>query len=126
MSSKTEFKSLLKKLSEDPKLREAIQSITENGDKNFAALSKGLATTLLFAGRFVGKGRMRTFIGFIDAAVFLIYLSLMIKQNVFDKPEVREFIKKVWKDIGKTANQLATVARNYVDKRLAKARSRAA
>jgi hypothetical protein len=125
MSSKTEFKSLLKKLSEDPKLREAIQSITEN-DKNFAALSKGLATTLLFAGRFVGKGRMRTFIGFIDAAVFLIYLSLMIKQNVFDKPEVREFIKKVWKDIGKTANQLATVARNYVDKRLAKARSRAA
>lgn len=125
MSIKTEFKALLKKLSQDPKLREAIQSMTENSDRNFAALSKGLATTLLLAGRFVGKGRIKTFISFIDAAVFLISLSLMIKQNVFDKPEVRDFVKKVWKDIGKTANQLATVARNYVDKRLPKSRSRA-
>jgi hypothetical protein len=119
MSFKTEFKSLLKKLSEDPKLREAIRAIGKNSDKNFAALSQGLASTLLLAGRFVGKGRMRTLANVIDAAVFLVSLSLLIKQNVFDRPEVREFFSRVWKDISKTAQHLSAVARDYVEKRLA-------
>lgn len=121
-----EFKALLKKLGEDPKLREAIKRIGQNSDKNFAALSQGLATTLLLAGRFVGKARMRKITTFIDVAVFLISLSLLIKQNVFDRPEVREFIARVWKDVNKTVQQLSAVAREYVEKRLASARSRRA
>lgn len=126
MNVKTEFKSLLKKLSEDPKLREAIRKISVNSDKNFAALSQGLATTLLLAGRFIGKARMKRITTFIDVAVFLISLSLLIKQNVFDRPEVREFIARVWKDVSKTVQQLSAVARDYVEKRLAAAKSRRA
>ncbi len=125
MSIKAEFKNLLKKLSEDPKLREAILKIGKNGDKNFVVLTQGIATTLLLAGRFVGKSQMRRVTVIIDAALFLISLSLMIKQNIFDRPEVRAFFKKVWKDAGKTASHLSKVARAYVDKRLASARKRA-
>lgn len=122
MSFKAEFKSLLKKLSQDPKLREAIHALCKNGDKNFAAISQGVATTLLVAGRFVGKGRMKTFIGFVDAAIFLISLSLLVKQNIFDRPEVREFLAKSWRDINKTVATLTQIARDYVDKRLASRR----
>lgn len=122
MNFKTEFTKLLKKLSEDPKLREAISMIGKNSDKNFAALTQGIATTLLLAGRFVGKARMRKVTNIIDAAVFLISLSLLIKQNVFDRPEVRAFFKRVWGDVSKTAAHLSQVARDYVEKRLAMAR----
>jgi hypothetical protein len=43
----------------------------------------------------------------------------LIKQNVFDRPEVRDFFARVWKDISKTGRQLSAVARDYVEKRLA-------
>lgn len=124
MNIKNEFKNLVKKLSEDPKLREAIHTIGKNSDKNFAAISQGIATTLLLAGRFVGKGRMRQVTAIIDVAVFLISLSLLIKQNVFDRPEVRAFFAKVWGDVSKTASHLTQIAREYVEKRLAMARTR--
>jgi len=123
MNFKTEFKSLLKKLSQDPKVRDAILTIGRFGDKpDFMALPQGLAKTLLFAGRYVGKSRMRTVANFIDAAVFLISLSLLIKQNVFDRPEVQEFLRKLWKDISKTSAHLNRVVRDYVEKRLSLSR----
>ena len=118
MKFKTEFKTLIKKLSQDPNLREAIDTMGRMKNKDFAVLPQAIGTALLFAGRFAGKGRMRSVTNFVDAALFLISLSLLIKQNVFDRPEVQEFFRKLWNDIGKTTAHLNKLLRDYVDKRL--------
>ena len=116
---KKEFRDLIGKLSQDPKVREAIHKIGKFGDNpNFTALPQAMVAAILFAGRFFGKSRMRALANFVDAAVFLVSLSLLIKQNVFDKPEVQDFVRKTWKDIGKTATHLTQVVRDYVDRRL--------
>lgn len=125
MSFKTDFKNLIKQLSTDPKVREAIQSLGRMSDKRgFSSVPQGLGATLLLAGKFAGKGRLRTIIHFVDAAVFLISLSLIIKQNVFDRPEVQEFLRRVYGGVSKTSTRHIQAVRKYVNSKLTSRRSR--
>jgi hypothetical protein len=116
MSVKKNFATLLKKLSQDPALKAAMEQLR----KSSAPGQADLWQALLIASRFANRRKTRAIADFIDIAMFLISLSLLIKQNVFDRPEVREFFAKSWKGASSSVSGYYETVRDFVSARLKK------
>ncbi|MGE3681155.1 MAG: hypothetical protein AB7G93_05455 [Bdellovibrionales bacterium] len=130
MSVKRNFSALLLKLSQDQKLRAAIESLRRRtthpagGPHRFESLPEAALQIALLAGRFIGRKRARTVADVVDVITFLVSLSLLVKQNVFDRPEVRAFLKKTWGDVSTQSERLFILTRQQVKKRLEQIRNK--
>jgi hypothetical protein len=104
-----QFKDLLKELSRDSRLKRVIakhRSRAKSGGKIQQAANLALGL-LKIASRFMTKKRARTLEELVDAVYLLVQVSLLLKENVFDRPEVKRLFKQ-------RSKQIYSLAQEYV------------
>ena len=73
---------------------------------------------LTLTARFAGKKRARAIAEIIDIITFLVTLSLIVKQNIFDRPEVRAFFARQWASLSTGAQRTLAQAQKTLNRRL--------
>jgi hypothetical protein len=113
MKKGSQFKGLLKELSRDPQLKTVIAKAKRRPrGKAEAKVESATGIVLLalsVASRFAKKKKARALDELADLIYLLVQVSLMLKENIFDRPEVREFIGQRSKQIYVFAQQCAAL-----------------
>jgi hypothetical protein len=103
MKKTATFRTLLKELDRDPRVRQAMaRAKRENGQKDrvkVEGVTGILSLALTIASRFSRKKKARTLEEMRDAISFLVEASLLLKENIFDRPEVKKFVRQRSKQI---------------------------
>jgi hypothetical protein len=103
MKKTTTFRSLTKELSRDPQLKQAMaRARREPRGKDRAKVERvtGVLSLLLtIASRFSKKKKARTLDELKDAINLLVQASLLLKENILDRPEVKKFFQQRSKEI---------------------------
>src|SRR5262245_22669040 len=90
------FRELIKELSEDPKIKAAFDTI--NDKSKIGQHVRSLKEFLPFVaklGKFTGKKTV-VVAEVITLIIFLFETSVYLKENVFDRPEVKKFFSENW------------------------------
>ena len=92
------YRKLLAELSRDPRLKRIIAK-TRRGRGRINATTVDSATSVFvllstIAARFSKKKRARTIEELADIIQLLVQVSLLLKENVFDRPEVKRFFRQ--------------------------------
>jgi hypothetical protein len=105
----SQFKDLLKELARDPRVKRVIGKRRSRGKRGGKIQPEaGIVLSLLgIASRFMTKKRARAFDELVDAIYLLVQVSLLLKENVFDRPEVKRFLKQ-------RSKQIYSLAQEYV------------
>jgi len=123
MNTSTMFAGIAKELSRDPRLRQAIakaRSKKRGKDVRRVDDATGIALLLLaIASRFSKKKRARALDEAMDVIYLLVQVSIVLKENVFDRPEVKNFFSHSFRQIYSLAQQF--VARMLPKKKAAPA-----
>ncbi len=124
----TDFKNLLKKLSTDPRVKAAIDAAKEEATKSseFQATSAlGLIGYLFkYSASFLGRKRAGKLSELTGNLVFLITISMILKRNLFDRPEVKEFFEQNWTGAKKHFSQFYTTCQKFVSERVDQVKKR--
>jgi len=103
MKNVTRFKKLLKELSRDPRLKRVLAKSTRRSRQKRLNQIEALADMFLIlstiASGFLKKKKARVLDEQADMVYFLVQLSLLLKENVFDRPEVQEFFSRSGRQI---------------------------
>jgi hypothetical protein len=104
-----QFKDLLKELNRDPRLKRVIGKRRSRGKRGGKIQpAAGIVLGLLgIASRFMTKKRARAFDELVDAIYLLVQVSLLLKENVFDRSEVKRFFRQ-------RSKQIYSLAQEYV------------
>jgi hypothetical protein len=98
MKNGGQSKNLLKKLSRDPRLKLVIAKAKRQTRGKGAAKVENVTGIFLLimaiASRFAKKKRARAIDELMDIIYLLVQVSLVLKENIFDRPEVREFFSQ--------------------------------
>jgi hypothetical protein len=103
----SQFKDLLKELARDPRVKRVIGKRRSRGKRGGKIQPEaGIVLALLgIASRFMTKKRARAFDELVDAIYLLVQVSLLLKENVFDRPEVKRFFRQKSKRIYSLAQE---------------------
>jgi hypothetical protein len=111
MKKSNRFKNLVKDLNRDPRLRRVTVKTNDHSHRNGRAkvqkISDFFLLGLAVVSRFASKKRARTIDEFMDIIYLLVQTSLLLKENIFDRPEVKEFI-------GQQSEKVHFLAQKYV------------
>lgn len=105
MKNDSPFKDLLKELGRDPRVKRVIAKRQSRGQPRgksghkIESLTEIALLLLAIASRFVSKKKARAIDELMDTLYLLVQVSLLLKENVFDRPEVKEFFGQSWKEI---------------------------
>jgi hypothetical protein len=103
MKNGSQFKNLLGELSRDPRLKLVIANAKrQNRGKSRAKVETVTSILLLLLAtisRFAKKKRARALDELMDVIYLLVQVSLLLKENIFDRPEVKEFFSQSSKQI---------------------------
>lgn len=116
MRKRSQVNHLVKRLSRDPRLRRVIHKAKlrqKNGTGKIEGLGDLFLLSLAVASRFVSKRKARTLDELMEIVYLLVVVSLILKENVFDRPEVKEFFSQNYK-------RVSSVYREYVDRILSR------
>jgi hypothetical protein len=107
----SQFKDLLKELARDPRVKRVIGKRRSRGKRGGKIQPEaGIVLALLgIASRFMTKKRARAFDELVDAIYLLVQVSLLLKENVFDRPEVQRFFRQKSKQIYSLAQEYVAV-----------------
>ena len=98
MKTGSQFKTLLKELSRDPRLKRVIAKARRQTRGKGAARVESVTGIVLFilavVSRFTSKKRARILDEMMDTIYLLVQVSLLLKENVFDRREVKEFFSR--------------------------------
>lgn len=112
MKKSNPLNSLVKELNRDPRLKGIVAKVKRRSRKNGVAKVENLADffllSLAIVSRFVSKKKARALDELMDVVYLLVQVSMLLKENVFDRPEVREFLSQ-------RSKRVFSVARQYVD-----------
>ncbi len=116
------FKKLISDLSQDPKIKAAIEKITEKSQVGQHV--KALKDFLPFITKLAKFGGKKTaMVGqHLTLIIFLFELSVLLKTNVFDRPEVRKFFSENWGVVQKRVAAMYLFCSNYVKLQLSRRR----
>lgn len=116
------FRKLLEELSADPKIRAALDKISDKS--KLGQHVRALRDFLPFIAKFSKFGGKRTALisQHISLIILLFELSILLKTNVFDRPEVQKFFKENWGLLQKKIAAMYIFCSNYVRSRLNKSR----
>ena len=95
------LKGLLSELGRDPRVKRVIakrQSRKKGGGK-IERVTDVLLVLLAIASRFATKKKARALDELMDSIYLLVQVSLLLKENIFDRPEVKEFFSQSSKEI---------------------------
>jgi hypothetical protein len=99
MKHGSQFTDLLKDLSRDPRLKLVIAKAKRGQTRGKGAAKVENATGVLLlllaiASRFAKKKRARALDELMDVIYLLVQVSLVLKENIFDRPEVKDFFSQ--------------------------------
>lgn len=118
------FKELIAQLAQDPKLKAAIGKLNEKSQIGLHV--KSLKDFLPFVTKLSKFGGKKTLLvaEHLTLIIFLFELSVLVKTNVFDRPEVRKFLSENWGALQKKVAAMYLFCSNYVRAQLIKAKAR--
>ena len=112
------LKGLLSELGRDPRVKRVIakrQSRKKGGGK-IERVTDVLLVLLAIASRFATKKKARALDELMDIIFLLVQVSLRLKENIFDRPEVKEFF-------GQRSKEIYSFGQKYVAMVLPKTKS---
>lgn len=113
MSKRTSFANIAKELSRDPRLKQAIakaRSKTRGKDVRRADDATGMALLLLgIASRFSRRKKARALEEVMDVIYLLVQVSIVLKENVFDRPQVKKFFSQSFRHVYSLARQFVAM-----------------
>ena len=119
MRNSNQFKNLVRELGRDPRLKRVIAKVKRHSRKKNAAKVESFADffllSLAIVSRFVSKKKARSLDELMDVVYLLLQISLLLRENIFDRPEVKEFVSQ-------RSKKMYLVAQKYVDLILSKTR----
>lgn len=115
---------LLADLSKDKNIKLALDKVKSEyrneSQEQINSFKDLLVVIFRISTKFIGKKKARVLEETLDAVGILIQISLLIKTNVFDRPEVRLFFQNLWSGIKVNWSAIYSTASNYVDQQLNK------
>ena len=103
MKDGSQFRKLLKQLSRDARVKRVIaKAKRQTRGKGVAKVENVTDIFLLIlaiAFRFATKKKARALDELMEIIYLLVQVSLLLKENIFDRPEVREFFRHSSKQI---------------------------
>jgi hypothetical protein len=116
---KTEkFRALLKELGQDPKIKAALEKVTEKSKIGHHVRSlKGFLPLVGKLSKFGGR-RTLAVTETLTLIILLFEVSVLIKQNVFDRPEVKKFFTENWGAFQKKVAAMYLFVSNHVHSQL--------
>src|ERR1019366_6257635 len=109
MKNTKKYRKLIRELSRDPRLKQAIaKSARRPRQKGGAKVETATSIFVLLstiASRFAKKKHAHAIEDLVDLVQFLVQLSLAIKENIFDRPEVKKFVRQRSKELYAIAQQ---------------------
>jgi len=104
---------LLEELSRDPRVEKAIARSTHHPRKSATVPAGSLVAIfvamLAIAARFSSKKMARAVDELMDTLYFLLQVSIVLKENVFDRPEVKNFFNRRSKQLYSIAQESAAL-----------------
>ena len=95
MKNGSQVKNLLKELSRDARLRRVIAKAKRRtrgkGGAKVETATDMLLLLMAIASRFAKKKKARALDELMEIIYLLVQVSLLLKENIFDRPEVKEF-----------------------------------
>jgi len=103
MKKSSAVRNLMKALGRDPQLKQVIaKARRQTRGKGRATVENVTGLFLLMleiVARFSKKKRARALEDLMDTIYLLVQASLLLKENIFDRPEVKEFFSKRSKQV---------------------------
>jgi len=113
MSKPTGFTSLAKELTRDPRLKQAVaRARRKTPGKSVRQIDNATGVVLLLLGiasRFSKKKRARALHEAMDVIHLLVQVSIVLKENIFDRPQVRKFFSQSYRQVYLLARDLVAV-----------------
>lgn len=109
MKNDKQFKDLLKELSREPRLKRVIAKRRSRGKDGVEQAADFVLALLRIGSRFATKKKARALDELLDVIYLLLQVSLLLKENVFDRPEVRRFFRQRSKQIYSLAQEYVAV-----------------
>lgn len=98
MKRSAQAQNVLKKLTRDPRLKQAIAKARRetrgNGRRKIENVTDMFLLVLTIASRFSKKKKARALDELADMVYLLVQTSLVVKENIFDRPEVKKFFTR--------------------------------
>jgi hypothetical protein len=113
------FKDLIKELSQDPAVKAALDKISHKSKlgQHVKSLKDFLPILGKFSAKFGGKKTIAV-TETITLIVVLFEVSVLIKQNMFDRPEVKRFFNENWGIFQKRTAAMYQFVSHYVKTQL--------
>jgi len=109
MKNSSQLENLLKELSRDPRLKLVIAKAKRQTRGKGAAKVENVTGIFLLilaiASRFAKKKKARAIDELMDIIYLLVQVSLVLKENIFDRPEVQEFFSRSSRQIYSLAQE---------------------
>jgi len=113
MKKSTSLGELLAELSRDPQVKRAVAKTRRRRPGKTTAKVESVTRVVLLlmgiASRFAKKKRARALEEAMDAVDLLIQLSIALKENIFDRPEVRRFFSRSFRQVYALAQELVAL-----------------
>ena len=121
---------LLSELSQDPKIKTAIDQLKEkykpNAEAKIDSLKDMAFLALKLGTKFVNRRRARVIEDTLEALGILVQISFLIKANIFDKPVVQVFFKDLWTGVQSNGMAVYGSGKAFVDQQLYKRKMKTA
>jgi hypothetical protein len=103
MKNASQFRKLLKQLSRDARVKRIIAKAKRRtrgkGGAKVETVTNMFLLLMAIASRFAKKKKARALDELMEIIYLLVQVSLLLKENIFDRPEVKEFFSHSSKQI---------------------------
>jgi len=113
MKNVSQLGKLVKDLSRDPRLKKAIsrarKSTGGRGVRKVEDATGLFVLVMKIAARFAKKKKARAIDEAMDLLYLLVQVSILLKENIFDRPEVKKFFSESFRQIYSAAEEFVAM-----------------
>ena len=122
------LKELIQLMRKDEKLKRAVDQVlkgstTQDTIQKARSATDFLVTLVKMSSKFLGKRLANRWIELLEILSFIVQVSLLLKTNVIDRPEVRDFLAKKYGEALEIIEKVACAVRELLKKRKARSDS---
>lgn len=113
MKNASRFGKLVKDLRRDPRVKKAVaKAVRQSRDPGIRKVEDvtGIAVLMMkIASSFAKKKKARAIEEAMDMIYLLVQVSIVLKENIFDRPEVKKFFSRSFRQIYTAAEEVVTM-----------------
>lgn len=113
MKNASRFGKLVKDLRRDPRVKKAVaKAVRQSRDPGIRKVEDvtGIAVLMMkIASSFAKKKKARAIEEAMDMIYLLVQVSIVLKENLFDRPEVKKFFSESFRQIYTAAEQVVAM-----------------